>query len=86
VFTQVVEWARRQGWARLGHVAIDSTRVAANASRDRILTEQKLRQERTRIRRQIRQWQQQCDREQAQEASRTQAQSGWRQRLEEIPQ
>lgn len=86
VFTQVVEWARQQGWARLGHVAVDSTRVAANASRDRILTEQKLRQERTRIRRQIRQWQQQCDREQAQEASGTQVQPGWRQRLEEIPQ
>ena len=31
VFTQVVEIARSLGLARLGHVAIDSTRIAANA-------------------------------------------------------
>jgi len=33
VFTQVVQLARRGGLAKLGHVAIDSTRVRANASR-----------------------------------------------------
>jgi transposase len=33
VFTQVVQMARRAGLAKLGHVAIDSTRVRANASR-----------------------------------------------------
>jgi len=33
VFTQVVEAARRMGMGKLGRVAIDSTRVAANASR-----------------------------------------------------
>lgn len=33
VFTQVVQVARRAGLAKLGHVAIDSTRVRANASR-----------------------------------------------------
>lgn len=32
VFTQIVEIARSLGLVRLGHVAIDSTRVAANAS------------------------------------------------------
>src|SRR5271168_368412 len=46
---------------RLGHVAIDSTRIAANASRDRLDTEQALRDARARIRREIRRWQQQCD-------------------------
>lgn len=85
VFTQVVEFARQQGWARLGHVAIDSTRIAANASRDRIVTPQKLRRERARIRRQIRRWQQQCNSEQSQESSGTQMPERWRQRLEEIP-
>ena len=33
LFTQVVQMARRAGLGKLGHVAIDSTRVRANASR-----------------------------------------------------
>jgi len=61
LFTQVVELARASGLGRLGHVAIDSTRIAANASRDRIDTEQALRDARARIRREIRRWQKQCD-------------------------
>jgi hypothetical protein len=44
-------------------VAIDSTRIAANASRDRIDTEQALRNARARIRQEIRRWQKQCDAE-----------------------
>jgi hypothetical protein len=32
IFTQVVELARSLGLGKLGHVAIDSTRMAANAS------------------------------------------------------
>jgi hypothetical protein len=61
LFTQVVEAARSAGLDRLGHVAIDSTRVAANAARDRVDTERRLRTERARLRRQIRRWQNQCD-------------------------
>jgi transposase len=63
LFTQVVELARASGLGRLGHVAIDSTRIAANASRNRIDTEQALRDERARLRREIRRWQKQCDAE-----------------------
>jgi hypothetical protein len=63
VFTQVVEWARKAKLGKLGHVAIDSTRIAANASRNRIDTEQALRNARARIRREIRRWQRQCDAE-----------------------
>lgn len=63
LFTQVVELARRAGLGRLGHVAIDSTRVKANASPDRVDTAQKLRAERVKIRRQIRHWQRACDAE-----------------------
>jgi len=37
VFTQVVQMARRAGLGKLGHVAIDSTRVAANARRQRVV-------------------------------------------------
>src|SRR5213079_22216 len=36
-------------------------RIAANASRDRIDTEQALRDERARLRREIRRWEKQCD-------------------------
>jgi transposase len=61
VFTQVVEMARSLGLARLGHVAIDSTRIKANASPDRMETAKRLRAERAKIRRQIRRWQKQCD-------------------------
>ncbi len=35
-FTQVLEWAQSQGMVKLGRVAIDSTRIAANASKDRV--------------------------------------------------
>jgi transposase len=54
VFTQVLEWARGMGWGRLGRVVIDSRRVKASACRDRVDTEQKLRNERARLRRQVR--------------------------------
>jgi len=42
-------------------VAIDSTRMAAAASRHRIETEQRLREERARLRRQVRRWQKACE-------------------------
>jgi Transposase DDE domain len=61
VFTQVVELARSAGLGKLGHVAIDSTRIAANAARDSVETMEKLRAERAKIRKRIRRWQQQCD-------------------------
>lgn len=61
VFTPVVEIARSLGLGRLGHGAMDSTRIAANASRDRIDTKKALRAERAKIRRQIRCWQKRCE-------------------------
>jgi len=63
LFTQVVEVARAAKMGKLGHVAIDSTRIAANASRNRIDTEQALRDARARIRHDIRRWQKQCNTE-----------------------
>lgn len=57
-FVQVVLLARGLGMARLGTVAIDSTRVKAAASPDRID-----RKEVVRARRKVRQWQQCCDRD-----------------------
>lgn len=83
VFTQVVELAREAGLARWGHVAVDSTRVKANASPNRVETAQKLRAERSRIRRQIRQWQQACDGGDANEQAGLEVPGEQRQALEE---
>jgi transposase len=47
LFTQVLGWARKAGMARLGRVAIDSTRIKANASPDRLRRQDE---------RQVRQW------------------------------
>jgi transposase len=60
IFTQVVELARSLGLGKLGHVAIDSTRIAANASTTATDSLEKLRAERAKIRKHIRRWQQQC--------------------------
>ena len=54
----------------MGHVAIDSTRIAANASRNRLDTEQALREKRH-FRRDIRRWQKQCDAEDPNEGAGT---------------
>lgn len=86
IFTQVVEAARRMGLGRLGRVAVDSTRIAANASADRSDTLEQLRRERARIRQRIRRWQKECDRHDD-DAPGTKVGPGaqWQQRLEEIP-
>jgi transposase/IS5 family transposase len=60
VFTQVVELARSLGMGRLGHVAIDSTRIAANAAGNSTESIEMLRAERAEIRKRIRKWQRQC--------------------------
>lgn len=62
-FTQVLEWAQQQGMVKLGGVAIDSTRIAANASKDRVDSEQALRDTRAQLRRQVRAWQKAADRD-----------------------
>lgn len=89
LFTQVVELARASGLARLGHVAIDSTRIAGNASRNRIDSERALRDERARLRREIRRWQKQCDGEDPNEGAGVQvsreALSELERQLGEIP-
>lgn len=61
-FVQVLEMAQRLGLARVGTVAIDTTRLKAYASRDRVerIVEQQ-RAERTRKRRGVRRWQKACD-------------------------
>jgi hypothetical protein len=50
---------------KLGRVAIDSTRIQANASRDRVDSEQASRDTRARFRRQVRAWQKAAHRDDA---------------------
>ena len=49
LFTQVLQMLRRAGLARVGEVAIDSTRIKGNASRDRVV-------QRKRLQKQVQQW------------------------------
>jgi transposase len=88
-FTQGVEIARSLGLGRLGQGAIDSTRIAANAPRDRTETTKALRTERARIRRQIRRWQKRCDAAEREEAPGQQIgperRAALEARLQEIP-
>ena len=63
VFTQVVEFIRDAGMAKLGIVAIDGTPIEAHNSKSRVDTVKKLRNQRARFRQQIRRWQKRCDAE-----------------------
>jgi transposase/IS5 family transposase len=88
-FTQIVERARSLGMGRLGHVAMDSTPLAANASLGRLESVTRLRAERAKIRRSMRSWQRQCDRDDPNEAPGTQLppakMKDLEERLAEIP-
>ena len=70
-FVQVLEMLQKLGLARIGTVAIDSTRVKANASPDRVEKIEPQRAERARKRRQVRRWQKACDGDDAQEGAGT---------------
>jgi transposase len=67
VFTQVVQMARRAGMGKLGHVAIDSTRVRANASRRSVVEWERARQQWARDRRLVRVFQQKASQQDPEE-------------------
>ena len=83
LLTQVLELAQAAGLGRLGHVAIDSTRVAANASRNRVESQETLRRERAKLRRQVRRWQQQCEAADPNETAGTTLEASAKQAVEE---
>jgi transposase len=86
VFTQVLEMVRRLGMAQLGRVAVDSTKIQANANPDRSSSREDLRRERARLRQRIRRWQKQCDADASEPGGTTTAvPAAWHQRLEQIP-
>ena len=84
-FTQVLEWAQSQGMVKLGRVAIDSTRIAANASKDCVDSEQALRDTRAQLRRQVRTWQKAADRDDAEPGGLDVAIGELNQALDELP-
>src|SRR5271154_1860955 len=55
MFTEVLMFLRRAGMARLGTVAIDSTRVKGSASPDRLVRREQLERE---VRKKVQRWQQ----------------------------
>ena len=61
VFTQVLEFVRGQGLGKLGVVGVDSTPIKASNAKSRVDSRQRLRDERAKMRRQIRRWQKHCD-------------------------
>jgi transposase len=83
LFLQVLEVARGLGMGRLGHVAVDSTRVHANASRRRTETVQELRKRLAARRRMIRRWQQQCAAAEHDEEPGTTVNPSYEQKLEQ---
>jgi len=85
VFTQLLETLRELGHGKLGRVAIDSTRIQANACRDRIDTEQKLRNERAKLRRQVRRWQKACEGEDTEPGGLQMEMQQAEKRLREMP-
>jgi transposase len=84
-FTQVLEWAQAQGMVKLGRVAIDSTRIAANASKDCVDSEQALRDTRAHLRRQVRTWQKAADRDDQEPGGLDVAIGELNQALDELP-
>ena len=85
-FTQVLEMARELGMGKLGRVAIDSTRITASASRDKIDTEQALRDRRAHLRRQVRSWQQAADKDDAEPGGFAVAIAHVEEKLAQLPQ
>lgn len=57
-FGEVLRWLQQAGLARVGTVAIDSTRIKASASRDRVVKERELRRQ---LQDKVRQWQESLD-------------------------
>jgi transposase/IS5 family transposase len=85
-FTQVVEMARKLGLARLGKVAIDSTRVKASASKDKVESKEKLREQRAKDRKQIRKWQKDCNQAEGDEKTKLEAKiKDLEEKLEKMP-
>ncbi len=61
LFQQVLELCRAAGLVKLGHVAIDGTKVRANASKHKAMSYGRMKREEARQREKIRRWFEECE-------------------------
>jgi transposase len=56
LFVQVLRLCQRSGLVKLGHVALDGTKVKANASKHKAMSYERMRESEQRLRREVRAW------------------------------
>jgi transposase len=56
LFVQVLKLCQRAGLVKLGHVALDGTKVKANASKHKAMSYDRMRESEQRLRREVREW------------------------------
>ncbi len=61
LFDQVLRLCREAGLVKLGHVAVDGTKVRANASKHKAMSYARMKEEEERRREQIRRWFEECE-------------------------
>lgn len=61
LFDQVLQLCREAGLVKLGHVAVDGTKVRANASKHKAMSYARMKKEEERRREQIRRWFDECE-------------------------
>ena len=61
LFGQVVDLCREAGLVKLGHLAVDSTKVRAHASKHKAMSYARMKEEEERLRADIRRWFEECD-------------------------
>ncbi|MEJ2207003.1 MAG: IS1182 family transposase [Gemmatimonadota bacterium] len=61
LFQQVLELCRAAGLVKLGHVAVDGTKVRANASKHKAMSYGRMKQEEARQQEKIRKWFEECE-------------------------
>lgn len=56
LFVQVLKLCQRAGLVKLGHVALDGTKVKANASKHKAMSYERMRETELRLKREVREW------------------------------
>jgi transposase len=77
LFFETVKLAKEAGLVKLGHVAIDGTKVKANASKHSAMSYQRMKEEEKRLEAEIEQWMREADETDAQEDKLHGDKSGW---------
>jgi transposase len=81
LFVQVLKLCQQAGLVKLGHVALDGTKIKANASKHKAMSYQRMQESEVRLRREVREW---LDRAQSADAAEDR-QHGHDRRGDEMP-